>query len=399
MKNKLLIFASTSILVLTVCGYQFITTLFLPATVGTEVATQTVTIPYRIIVLFLCLYVILFSNHTLRINNNVKLFFFFWAIYLIRIFYDIYIRPDAVASTDYNTNTVTFIVGIIFPVTLAIYRGFLYIDFQKAFIVCFWVSTCTLLLSLYNNEMLLADELTQRINGNVALNTISFGHLGLTNILLSYLLLDSSKVLTIRNVALVLVMLLSFFCMARTGSRGPFVTLCVLILLWVFVKTQNKVTGMTFVSILFLLVYLFQDFFLQILENISPVLTERLESENSSGRDSLYTHALSLFYDSPFWGASYVVDGFYSHNIFLDALMGMGIFGGITLGGILLVCLKKFNISIKQKDEYRWIHLLLMQAIIGAMFSGAFYYSALLSMMIVIVFLLGKYKMKNDKYG
>lgn len=392
MRNKLLVFASTSILVLTVCGYQFVTTLFLPATGDISVNSRIVTVPYRIVVLFLCIYVILFSKHALKFSNNIRLFLFFWLMYLIRIFYDIFIRSDAVASLDYNTNTVTFIVGIIFPVMIAIYRGFLYIDFNKAFIFCFIISTSTLLLSLYSNEALLAEELTQRLDGNAALNTISFGHLGLTNILLSYLLLDWTGVFKIKNFVLLFVILLSFFCMARTGSRGPFVVLCILIVFGAFAKIKNKVIGLFVIFIILLLFYFLQTLIFQVIEDISPVLRERLENGNSSGRDSLYTHALSLFYSSPYWGASYVVDGFYSHNLLLDALIGMGIFGGIVLGRILFVCFNDFNKSVKEKDDYRWIHLLLMQAIIGGMFSGAFYNSALLSMMMMIIFLLKRYK-------
>lgn len=397
MKNNLLVLASTSILILTVCGYQFVTTLFLPVNDDLEVVSRSVTVPYRLVVLLLCIYVILFSKHTLQWNNNIKLFFFFWLIYLIRIFYDIYIRPDAVATHDYNTNTMLFIGGIIFPVMIAIYRGFSYINFRKAFIACFIISTCTLLLSLYNNEILLAKELAQRVDGNVALNTISFGHLGVTNILLAFLLFNHNKIFSIKNIAVFFIVLLSFFCMLRTGSRGPFVTLCLLIILCVFARIKNKTISIIIVGIIILTFYLFQDIVIQILGDISPILRARLESGDSSGRENLYSHALSLFYSSPLWGSSYVVDGFYSHNMLLDALIGMGIWGGATLSVIYFKCLRRFTNSLRNKDEYRWIHLLLIQAIIGGMFSGAFYNSALLSMMIVIVFLIKKHKMADCK--
>jgi O-antigen ligase len=113
---------------------------------------------------------------------------------------------------------------------------------------------------------------------------------------------------------------------------------------------------------------------------------------DTSGRDVLFSNAIKAFLDSPIIGKQFALFGpggtfVYSHNIILDAFMGLGIFGGIAIIYFLTIAFKNAYKLIKINDNTIWINLILIQLIVSNLVSGAFYYDQLLSMLLVFQFM------------
>ena len=140
---------------------------------------------------------------------------------------------------------------------------------------------------------------------------------------------------------------------------------------------------------------LFIDPIIDFIGDISPVMEYRLKASvhegDSSGRDQIFKLALQSFWDQPFLGKQFAMfdngDLRYSHNIILDSLMGLGVWGGGAMIYVLWSAVKTAYLSIKNNDEYFWVLLLLIQHIVFSMFSGAIYFNGLLNMLLVFAFL------------
>jgi O-antigen ligase len=251
---------------------------------------------------------------------------------------------------------------------------------------------------LFNNPTLLssAEEITQRAGGNLAFNSIAFGHLGTTGVIMSLFILSKYEKMSIVTKVLVIgIMLLSFFVMLRAGSRSPIVALFVVLIFWLFARGKNIVLGTTVSLIALFLIVIFMDQILGFIGDISPVMEFRLRASiyegDSSGRDPIFETAFQAFLDKPILGKQFAMfdngDFGYSHNLILDSLMGLGIFGGLAIVYILWIAIKKSYYFVKNKDSNYWISLILIQQIVLSMLSGAIYYSQLINVLLVFVFI------------
>lgn len=408
-KSKLNTFFSTLNFVLIFVGYQLATSLFLPVSSDIEGISRTVTVPYRAIALLISLIVILL-NLTKKIGKShlaIHVLWFFWIALILRIFYDTNLRMDV-----YLNDTLQlwlYVFGIVLPVMYSVMKSYKEIDLNVALKWVYLGTVLTLILSLFNNSTLLMDasEITGRAEGNLALNTISFGHLGTMGVVLSLFLLSRQGVTLIKKTFILAVMLLSFFIMLRAGSRSPVLALAVILIFWLFARGKNVILG-AFISLFgIVLLVVFTEPILGFIGDISPVMESRLRISiyegNTSGRDTVYKEALDAFLDKPFLGKQFAIfnefGGFdYSHNIILDALMGLGFFGGIAILYIFWIALKKSYIMVRMKDAHFWISLILIQQIVLSMLSGAFYYNQILNVLLVFVVLYTtNYSIKKNR--
>jgi O-antigen ligase len=377
-------------------GYQLATSVFLPVSSDIEGISRTVTIPYRAFALFVSLIVILlnFRNKIGKSHLVLKVLFLFWIALIIRIFYDTKIRIDV--HLNDTSQLWLYVFGIVLPAMFSVIKSYRVIDLNKALKWVYLGTVLTLILSLFNNSALLMDasEITARSEGNLALNSISFGHLGTMGFILSLFLISRQGVSLIKRIFIIFVMLLSFFIMLRAGSRSPVLALAVVLIFWLFARGKNLVLGISITAVTILLIFVFMDPILSFMGNISPVIEARLRASiyegESSGRDPLYNFAFQAFLEKPLVGSQFAIfnkfGGFsYSHNIILDALMGLGLFGGLAMLYILWITIRKSYLMIKLKDSNLWIALILIQQIVLSMLSGAFYYNQILNVLLVFV--------------
>jgi O-antigen ligase len=397
-KYNLNVFLSTLNFVLCFVGFQFATSLFLPAVSDMEDITRSVTVPYRAFALFLSLLVIMIN--ILKKSNSypivLKVFLFFWGILVIRVFYDVFIRTDIRLG---DTSQVWFyIFGICIPAVFSIIKSYTYINLEKSFWWVLVLTAVSLVLTLFSNQALLVgvDELNGRQGGNAAISTIAFGHFGTTSVILGLYTFLEKKLNWFYKVLIILLILLGFFSMLRAGSRGPVMALGVVLFFWLFSRVKNPFLAIFTLLIVGLFTVILMDQILLVMGDISPIMEERLRQSiyegSTGGRDPYYSAAVEAFYDSPILGKQFVLifpDGTfdYSHNLILDALMGLGVIGGGILFYFLGVAFKKSYYLIKKKDPHFWIGLLLIQQVMANMVSSAFYYNQLLSVLLVFVFL------------
>jgi len=408
--SKLNIFLSTLNFVLCFVGYQLATSLFLPVSADLEGISRTVTVPYRAFALLISLLVIFLNlrKKVGKIPPAMKVLWIYWFALIIRIFYDTNIRIDV--HINDTGRLWMYVFGICLPAMFSVMKSYQMIDLDKALKWIFLGVVLTMILSLFNNPALLmhADEITERMKGNLALNTISFGHLGTMGIVLSLFILSRGRVSTIKKIGLIAVMLLSFFIMTRAASRSPIVALVVILLFWLFARGKNVVLGVSITAVAFGLLIVFIEPILNFMGNISPTMEVRLRmgvyEGYSSGRDVLYQEAFDSFLNSPLLGKQFAFfddfGGFaYSHNIVLDAFMGLGFLGGIAMIYILWIAIKNSYIMIKNNDPHFWICLILIQQIVLNMFSGAIYYDQLFNVLLTFVFLYNADSAKQSILG
>ena len=404
-KTKFNVFISTLNFVLSFIGFLLATSIFLPAVSNMEGITQKVTVPYRAFALLISLIVILVNYRTpfRKLSLPVTAVLLFWVILIIRIIYDVLYSGVHLKGTS---QLWFYIFLICIPGFFSVMVSYKSIDLDKSLWWIFILTAMTMVLTLFSNQALLigTNEVSGRQGGNAAISTIAFGHFGTSSILLGLFALFKKDIKTYLKIISIPLIILGTFCMLRAGSRGPVMALLVVVFFWVFSSQKNLGLSILKLLVIAVITVIFTDFLLTLIGNISPIIESRLRvtiyEGSTGGRDPYYTHAVKAFLDSPVWGkqfALYFPDKTfdYAHNILLDALMGLGLIGGILLTYFLAVAIKKTYLAIKYKDRHYWIFLILLQQIVFNMLSSSFYYNPLLSVLLVFIF----FKYQDDDPG
>ena len=380
-------------------GFQLITAIFLSGTDFSDtlsedmIISQKVTIPYRFISLSISLLTIVMNlKKSMRMNNWMKMFFCFWLFLLLRIAYDMFLRTDIVISSSQIRNTITHIIIVLLPL-VSIIKSIDVIDYKLCSRIIY---TCfILIIPIYyiTNPLLFSDSSTWRIAGNIAVSSIALGHFGASLALLSMIYLFQGGVKLNLKIGLVLIFFLGLVVMFRAASRGPLVSLLVSLIIYYFAINGLSIKAIFF-SLTLLFVLLFgSGYLLNLINEISPAMISRLTMEGSdfsSGRDLLYDRTINFIIDNPLFGYAYALpmgngNMLYSHNMVLDAFLGLGILGGtLFLYLIIKGCLNCYSI-MHNRSECSWMAILCLQYIVSGQFSGAFYASDLLNILLVVV--------------
>ena len=385
--------------VLAIVGYQFVTSLAMPFIgVDVEGASNIVTVPYRLFSILLATTVIvqsLFKGFVvLKNNRTIVLFVIFWILFLIRLFYDLKIRTDFYIQPREAARI------WLFALLLCLYNGFSVavsykkIDLQLAFRLTAFALLISLIFSLLFNPLLLSsgEEIDTRVDGNVALTTITFGQMGMSAIVIGACMLFTERKLLLKYAIPSLLIVVGFLISLRSGSRGPLFCLAVIVMYAVITKTKRPIIGFLLAFLLLVLIVIFLQQILMIIARIAPYLAERLEySTSNEERAILLRTAWEKFLNNPVTGDSFAItyiDGsyVYSHNMILDAFMGTGFFGGIIfLIMYISATIDGYKLLRFDRKQYMWIVFLLIQQMASGMLSGAFYLSPILSILIIYV--------------
>jgi len=392
-------FISTINFVLFFVGYLLISTLFLPMTSDIEGISRTISIPYHLFSLLITLIVIIINIKSIfkKYPIVLKMLLLFWILLTIRIAYDLLIRTD-LYIISYRDNIWAYIFLISIPAIVSLISSYDKIDLSKALHYIYFLYLAILGLSFFTNEQLwiTSDIIEGRQSGNLAINFIQFGHVAVSFFLLSIFFLLKKEISFVKKMIICIFLSASIVVMLRTGSRGPLASLFIACLFWTIALNRKRVIlGFLAVFTIGVLVFIFFDSILHSIGTISPVMERRLillvNEGDLGGRENLYSEAINLFLDNPIYGAQFALfkDGIYaySHNIVLDAFMGLGIVGGVILLYILLYSLKQSYQLISVNIYYYWVGLLLLQNIVASMFSGNFYQNPLLSVLLTFVIL------------
>ena len=361
-------------------GVQFVTSFFL---VGVEDPTlsRSVTLPFRLLVLVLSIYIIFFTKKSAIVDRS----FFFWVLFLsvftFIICWDIF--SGKVIPKDKN-QILMFVFLINFPLVFSIQNSLIHIDFDKVLKYVYFLSIFTTLFIIYTNPSVfsISKMIEERVSGSVAFSTISFGHFCTTVSLLAlnnFFYRDKNKLQLLMSF---LIFLFGMFCMIKSGSRGPVFSMIIIGVFVYLIKSKNIVYFIKKIILVSIITFFLINLFLIILKNISPYLEQRLrasfENGDLGGRQSYYDIAFEYISNNLFFGKQFLLkfsenDFFYSHNIFLDILIASGLFGLLFFLFIMIKVFKNINYIFKNEKSYIWLCLLFLQYFTFHFLSGAFY--------------------------
>lgn len=380
-------------ILLLLVGYILIS--FLPGVMGTN--SRMVTIPYRGLVLCLSLYIliqgIIWKRHKTFPSREWGFFIAFWVIYLFRVVYDLYyvgIKATVFPNTsDYILNA----VGICLLPCVAI-RYADSVDFKWVLKWFFRLLLVALSLSLFLNLVSpISDEVEYagRYKGSSAMNSITYGHYGVSFALVSMFLFTKSEFFY-KKAFYTLCFFFGLFIMYLAGSRSPLVALLVCSFFFQ-INNTGLFKGLVVVVLLAMPLYIFSDQIIEFLSGFGGSFIGRvlatINGGHTSGRDVLYVQALRDFADSPILGNAFLLQqgsgiGFYPHNIIIEAFMATGVVGGIVFIIWVARCLIVSYKLVASSHQHAWTGVLFLQYLIYGMFSlaifsnaGFWYYSIL----------------------
>ena len=366
---------------------------------GTD--SQIFTVTYRIcLLIFSLILLFFFTKRHINIPNSVKIYLFFFSLFLIRAFHDILINPAfQITSSEINRFFYfTFLVIIVPSIVFLYMREF--ININKVFYQVVFIVNLSILISYFNLEEIKVDERLQLANG---LGVITTGHLATIQIILSFYSLKNKMIKSfLLNSLLIITCYISFKILFLSGSRGPFLNL-ILILTLMNLKFKNLKYYLIFFSVLIF----FSSYFINsLLENI-PIFGSRVinSSQGLGGRVFLYLEALDIIMDNPFFGKQFALTteygGYiYSHNLLLDSMISLGIIG-LTLILLTIKNIIKYSYNIiKSESKHSWVAILLLLELFKLLVSSSFYINERFTFLIIILFTLNlsNYKLNENTY-
>lgn len=349
--------------------------------------SRRVTIPYRATILILSLFLIVtgaLKKRSLFPIGSLRYFFIFWWLYLSRLIIDLYFLNIQATVFETNFDYILNAIGICLLPSLAI-SYLKEIDFDWILKWFFWILLVSLVISLFLNLNLDPEEMQKgygRYGGGKALNTISYGHQGVTLSLLSLFLF--SKTSKLKNIIFYLSsFLLGLFIMYLAGSKSPLLAL-LLCGSFYYLSSKGIIKGTAILTIFILPLVLFGKTIANFLSQYGGSFLDRvvkLLDSGDAGRNMLFTEGISQFENSPVLGNSFVLqgyglgqwNGFYPHNIVIESFMAIGIVGGLIVIALIIngmYCSYKLAVTLSPNG---WISMLFIQYTTLAMFSNAIY--------------------------
>lgn len=393
---KIIKILSTLLIILTITGSQFVTTLA-SQFISLESASQALTVPYRAFTSLIAVLIILLTfKNEVKLHKVNKILYIYWALLIIRFIYDVYFRSDVlVDASRVNQLWLFFVCSTIIPM-YAITKSFQYVNTKWLFYGTFILCIITAVLIVNSVEGYLdVDELEEeeeRLSSNVAMGSILTGYFGLLVLILSVHSFRTFKKFWIRILSIA-VFTVGVLLLFRSGSRGPvFAAVGVIFICLISVKQKPIVT---FLGILTLcLVFVFWDYITIAISNFAPNLYVRLTRDEGllNDRIPIFNIAINSFTQNPIFGHDFAIYGrgvggmSYAHNLFLDTIMQLGIVGLIMMAYIVYSVFKLVRQNIRYENSLLWLNLFLLMKFLMLQLSSAFYLDSSVSIIIVYLF-------------
>lgn len=386
-------------------GYELVASLIMPVpsiedlmTMGSyedmTTISQRYSIPYRAFSLIVMLGILAFNKRQPS-TITVRLFIFYYTLWIIRIFFDCFVRTDIPVGLGPKQFIFVFIGLLSIFVMKNSYNR---IDFSKVFkLLIVLNSICVFGMLIRNPVFVLAsNEIQGRVDGSIGLNTISTANVAVSLIIMIiYWFVDGNKKTPFYiNVVLLIILVVSLIVGLRASSRGPIVSAAIVLVLYLVCRSKVSPIRIVLVAFSCLLLVLFKDVILDFIGYISPVLQERFLDKGESGFQRLDMARLAIngFLEHPVFGYAYGVmfQGKigYPHNTVLEAFNGLGFFGGMLYLMLIYYALKVSYDLIRNRHCCGWICLIFVLRLVESMFSGCIYDNETLCALWVLVFMI-----------
>ncbi len=302
-------------------------------------------IAYRGVAMLIGLFCIIRSK--LHINNFSKnksliLFFLLYSLLTLKTVYELYLGEDAYTPF---TNSRRLVMLFCFGIGWIPFLGAI-CSFDKIHKKTVAYSILFILLFVVGSGVIHRDDNVVHEIGRLGMNarqgSLAFGDNA------AYLAIVSACFIKFRKSVKSWIYVVSFaglilgiYGCAIAASRGPFISMVAgLFFIFLTLKYSRKIT----VLILFFIFIITGTLSYKIIEQVSPVLANRLDSTietgDSSGRDVIFSEAFQHINENPILGSNPIIlepESFTGyHNIYLQFGVGLGIFGFLIFIGFIL---------------------------------------------------------------
>ena len=230
------------------------------------------------------------------------------------------------------------------------------------------------------------------------MNPISLGHYAVTSIIIScYFIFFANKkkyLIFYFSVGFVGVV-----CLFLTASRGPLVSLIFIITLLLY-ASKTKLLYKLF-AFMFSICSILAAYLVSITYFNSLVARFDVNLGNDGGegevRVFLWKLAVDKFLNSPILGSNTTTSYGYVHNMTLEILMSLGVFGIVSYLYFCIFSVRKFIFMVSIKDEKMIFGVLFIQYFVASFFSGTVYSNDLLWVFLGLSLLSASKKVKDER--
>jgi len=339
---------------------------------------------YIIILLFYFIYIINIQKngriHYHRGNISFLFIVLFLFLYLLRVVFDLYVNDIFYIVYKFKfTFIFLFFNSILFPLFFLRIIDYSKINFKKLYFVLSFLISLALIISYKDIANRLIDSAGGRYSANIGLDTIAYGHLGITLFLLGFTFLINKSNLIIKIVSYT-IMFLGIVSAGLANSRSPIVALMACILFYIFMTKNYKLFSIV-LAIVVLIIFNFSkiDSFFQaygsnVVGRIIFTLNNSGTTDVTSHRGEIYNQGLKIFINNPIFGNSFLLQegsfkGSYVHNFIIESLMSLGLIGGLLFVTFLFSTVRNAYKLAKTNKKYLFISLIFIQYLIYSMFS------------------------------
>lgn len=338
------------------------------------------TSPYR---LFVSIYGILiflnFSNKYFKKRSEFFLVVLFYILFIIRALYDSY-RIDIQMGTKGEVYLLRWLSIVVLP-SLPFFLNFksqsifsLLKGFKLSVIAFFMVAIVFYRKYLFMDYRTLHH--TEGLSYDNMISPLIFGYVGLFGI--SIFLWEWFHKNFITKISLFL-LFLSLFGLFYSGSRGPFISALIILLIIVFLKIKSIKSVFNITLAIALLVFSFLKFInvsnSKLIERFLLLYKELNTGSNKIGsnRGQIWYDSILQFFDSPIFGSG--IEEFnvkyVAHNMYLEAFTSTGFLGGMIFFVLIFITLKKSIFLLKINHYSGFLSILFISRLITGLLSSS----------------------------
>lgn len=377
-----LVWIASLVMIGTLAGFLIVS--YIPGALGVD--SRVATVPFRGLMLLLLLYTLyrLLVVCHLRVGMSLTslVVLFFWTTYSLRFIVDAVLLqvplgtpPSDMALSLFAMCLPTFIV--LYQIRdIRLYRNALTWTTLALGVCC--------LASMFRTKTSQDVALHGRYQGNDVLNPISYGHMGVTAIILGlFVFLQIGRVRKRWYVRLpaAATVCLGAFSIFAASSRGALAAGILLVPIVGYLGLRRGSRLLT-IGICVVLGFVLSATIAYLSQNgpklehmIGTAAAYNTADDSVNSRHNLIRDAWREYLDHPWLGSSIVERNalLYPHNAIVEAFMATGTFGGTAFALLVLIAIYRAIRLIRRDAAMAWIPICFFQQLIGAMFSGGLY--------------------------
>lgn len=346
---------------------------------GLKDSSQAFTIPFRVLFSIFCLIIFLKKNIYIVLFRNrvIHLIFFFYILMIIR-----FIADDFFLFTEMGTKGITyffrFVSMIVFPslVFLTPLNRQISLEAKKGI-----TYSCFIFLIfgfyLYRNSMGMGYRESQydsEMGMDEFINPMIFSYVAFTLFGIAIWEFFYNKK---SNKYIFFLIGVSLFAIVWSGTRN---VLLGVIFIMLYITLENVKSIKSFFKILFFwiagggtLLYLLIKKGSEILARFETLFNEISNGDSNAGsnRMEIWTNGFDQFLNSPIFGSGIEeeVTKYIAHNMYLEAFMATGVFGGFIFLIIVFITFKRGYKLLVYNSPYGWLMILFLERCFTGLFS------------------------------